>query len=186
MIPTKWTKTLNSNPIFLITGEFKKISTLKNKLKNALLYEHKVLILRIKNTEVDIDATLNVTTKFCKKNNIPLLLNIPNKFNLKADGYHLQAKELYEDFPPVSNKIIGASCHNAKEISLALKLGCDYVLLSPIVKKYESEPLGWDNFFKLKNDFPEIKIIPLGGVNERNSMQDSYAGISHWWDLHSP
>ena len=68
MIPTKWTKTLNSNPIFLITGEFKKISTLKNKLKNALFYKHKILILRIKNNEVDIDEALNIATKFCKNN----------------------------------------------------------------------------------------------------------------------
>ena len=36
MIQDKWTNTLNSEPLFLITGEFKKISTLKNKLKNAL------------------------------------------------------------------------------------------------------------------------------------------------------
>lgn len=186
MIPNKWSKTLNSNPIFLITGEFKKTSTLKNKLKNTLFYKHKVLILRIKNHEVDIDEALNIATKFCRKNNIPLILNVPNKFNLKADGYHLQAKELNEEYSLAPNKILGASCHSKEEILLAKKLGCDYIFLSPIIKKDHFKSLGWDNFFKLKNDFPEMKIIPLGGVSEKNSMQDSFAGISHWWDLRNP
>ena len=186
MIPTKWTKTLNSNPIFLITGEFKKISTLKNKLKNALFYEHKVIVLRIKNNEVDIDEALNITTRFSKKNNIPLILNTPNKFDFQADGYHLQAKELNGKYSLAPNKILGASCHNREEVLLAKELGCDYVFLSPIIKKYDSEPLGWDNFFEIKNDFSEIKVIPLGGINEKNSMEDSFAGISHWWDLQNP
>jgi len=186
LIPNKWSETLNSNPIFLITGEFKKISTLKNKLKNALFYKYKVLILRIKNNEVDIDEALNIATKFCKKNNIPLILNVPNKFNFKADGYHLQAKELNEKYSLASNKILGASCHNKEEILLAKELGCDYVFISPIIKKDGSEPLGWDNFFEIKNDFSEIKVIPLGGISEKNSMEDSFAGISHWWDLQNP
>jgi hypothetical protein len=77
LIPSKWSKTLNSNPIFLITGEFRKISTLKNKLKNSLFYKHKVIVLRTSNNEVDIDEAINITAKFCKKNNIPLILNVP-------------------------------------------------------------------------------------------------------------
>ncbi len=186
MIPSKWSKTLNSNPIFLITGEFRKISTLKNKLKNSLFYKHKVIVLRTSNNEVDIDEAINITAKFCKKNNIPLILNVPNKFNFQADGYHLQANELNEEYSLAHNKILGASCHNKEEILLAKELGCDYVFLSPIIKKYDSEPLGWDNFFEIKNIFPEIKVIPLGGISEKNSMQDSFAGISHWWDLQNP
>ena len=185
MIQDKWTNTLNSEPLFLITGEFKKISTLKNKLKNALFYKHKVLVLRVKNNEADIDQALSVTTKFCKKNNIPLILNIPNKFKLKADGYHLQAKELNDRISFLPNKILGASCHNRQELLLAKELGCDYVFLSPILKKNGSATLGWERFFELKNDFPDMNIIPLGGMSEKNSMQNSFAGISHWWDLQS-
>ena len=81
------------------------------------------------------------------------------------------------------NKILGASCHNREEILLAKELGCNYVFLSPIIKKYDSDPIGWNNFFKLRDEFSEMAVIPLGGVNEKNSMQESFAGISHWWDL---
>ena len=41
-------------------------------------------------------------------------------------------------------------------------------------------------FLKLKNEFLSLKIIPLGGINESNSMHNSYAGISHWWDHQNP
>ena len=104
MIKNRWSKT-----IFLITGKFKKISTLKSKLKNSLLYKHKVLILRIPSADVDIDEVLHVIRKFCKKNNIPLILNIPDKFKYKADGYHLQASELNKKLSISTNKILGAS-----------------------------------------------------------------------------
>ena len=186
MISNKWSKTFNSKPIFLITGNFTKISTFRKKLKNALFFKNKVLVLRIKNSDVDIDEAFSISKKFCKKNSIPLILNIQNKFNLKADGYHLQAKELKKKYFHTPNMIIGASCHNEEELLAAKKLGCDYIFLSPVVKKNDFRALGWETFFKLKNSFPELKIIPLGGVNEKNSMQDSYAGISHWWDLQSP
>tara|TARA_Y100001935_G_scaffold253154_1_gene258627 strand:+ start:9849 stop:10394 length:546 start_codon:yes stop_codon:yes gene_type:complete len=178
LIENRWSKT-----IFLITGKFKKISTLKSKLKNSLLYKHKVLILRIQSADVDIDEVLHVVRKFCKKNNIPLILNIPDKFKYKADGYHLQASELNKKLSISTNKILGASCHNREEILLAKELGCNYVFLSPIIKKYDSDPIGWNNFFKLRDEFSEIAVIPLGGVNEKNAMQESFAGISHWWDL---
>tara|TARA_B100000214_G_scaffold97146_1_gene67547 strand:- start:15 stop:575 length:561 start_codon:yes stop_codon:yes gene_type:complete len=183
LIENRWAETLISKTIFLITGEFKKISTLKSKLKNSLFYKHKILILRIKSTDVDIDKILHVVRKFCKKNNIPLILNIPDKFKYKADGYHLQAAELNKKLSVSPNKILGASCHNKKEIVLAKELGCNYVFLSPIIKKYGSVPIGWNNFFKLRDEFSEMPVIPLGGVNEKNSMQESFAGISHWWDL---
>ena len=178
MIKNRWSKT-----IFLITGKFKKITTLKKKLKNSLFYKHKVLVLRIKSPDLDINEILSVVRKFCKKNNIPLILNIPDKLNYKADGYHLQASELNKKISISPNKILGASCHNREEILLAKELGCNYVFLSPIIKKYNSDPIGWNNFFKLRDEFSEMAVIPLGGVNEKNAMQESFAGISHWWDL---
>ena len=78
MIQDKWTNTLNSEPLFLITGEFKKISTLKNKLKNALFYKHKVLVLRVKNNEADIDQALNHAKKY-KPNQV---------IKIDGDGQH--------------------------------------------------------------------------------------------------
>ena len=186
MIPDKWINIFNSDPIFLITGHFTKISTLKNKLNRSLTYRKKVLVLRISNNYIDVDKAVNIATKFCKKNNIPLILNTPNKFDFNADGYHLRAKELESKDIPISKKIIGASCHNREELLMAKKLGCDYAFLSPVISKGDSKVLGWNKFLKLKNEFLSLKIIPLGGINESNSMHNSYAGISHWWDHQNP
>ena len=69
---------------------------------------------------------------------------------------------------------------------MAKKLGCDYAFLSPVISKGDSKVLGWNKFLKLKNEFLSLKIIPLGGINESNSMHNSYAGISHWWDHQNP
>ena len=181
MIPQKWITTFDDNVVFLITGQFKKIPTFKNKLKNALKFKKPVLVLRFNEDQDDQEQVVEISQKFCKKNNIPLVLNIPNKWSIRCDGIHLKSNEL--DKNPRKDKILGASCHNKNDIQAAINLGADYIFLSPIIAKAESQPIGWDAYFELCLMFPNIKIIPLGGVNEMNSMTDSYAGISHWWDL---
>jgi hypothetical protein len=42
--------------------------------------------------------------------------------------------------------------------------------------------MGWQAFLSIKDKYPDKIIVPLGGINESNTMQNSFAGISHWWD----
>jgi len=135
---------------FLITGEFKKISTLKKKLLNTKRFNKKILILRIKEDTDQLDEIILEVKKFCKKENVPLLLNSPNKFSYKAKGYHLTSKEIYE-YKNSKNLVLGASCHNEQDIIQAIDIGSSYAFLSPVIRKNGVEGMGWDSFFALKD-----------------------------------
>ena len=166
---------------FLITGEFKKISTLKKKLLNTKRFNKKILILRIKEDTDQLDEIILEIKKFCKKENLPMLLNSPNKFSYKAKGYHLTSKEIYE-YKNSKNLVLGASCHSEQDIIQAIDIGCSYAFLSPVIRKNGIEGMGWDSFFALKDKYPQITIVPLGGINESNAIVEAFAGISHWWN----
>ncbi len=181
MIPDKWRKKFSSQPVFLISGQFHKALTFKRKLKNALHFNNPILIVRFDSSKDNAEQLTELARKFCKKYELPLILNTPNKYTAKCDGIHLKSNELEASIK--TEKIIGASCHDESDIEKALKIGADYIFLSPIISKYKTKPLGWDNYFAVSDKYPDANIIPLGGVNESNSMTDSYAGISHWWDL---
>lgn len=181
MIPAKWQDTFAKDPQILITGEFKKQLTFKQKLKNSLIINNKIMILRIKEDREDLHEICEIAQKFCKKHKIPFILNTPNKDSFNADGIHLTSLELNKTAPV--NKILGISCHSEEEIQQAIRLKPDYILLSPVVRKGSSAGFGWDKFYEITSKFPNSNIIPLGGINESNAMQESFAGISHWWHL---
>ena len=181
MIPKKFKRIFSSEFQFLITGEFKKASTLKKKLQNITNCENKILVLRVKKLINELSEAVEVAKKFCRKRNIPLILNIPDKFSFNADGYHLSSNEIECDhFTP--EKIIGVSCHTEDEVKKATLRNYDYIFLSPVVRKNGVSGMGWQAFLSIKDKYPDKIIVPLGGINESNTMQNSFAGISHWWD----
>ncbi len=83
-----------------------------------------------------------------------------------ADGVHLKASQLRELATRPDIGLVGASCHNAEELALADRLGCDYVLLSPVLATRshpDRQPLGWDAFTRLANGLP-MPVYALGGM----------------------
>ena len=86
--------------------------------------------------------------------------------NCGADGVHLKSDQLRELTTRPDIGLVGASCHNAEELALADRLGCDYVLLSPVLATRshpDSQPLGWDTFSRLANGLP-MPVYALGGM----------------------
>ena len=63
-----------------------------------------------------------------------------------------------------------------------IDIGCSYAFLSPVIRKNGIDGMGWDSFFVLKDKYPQITIVPLGGINESNAIVEAFAGISHWWN----
>jgi 8-oxo-dGTP diphosphatase len=87
-----------------------------------------------------------------------------------ADGVQLTAEQLNRlDIRP-DLPLVGASCHNAKELDRAEQLNCDYALLSPVLPT-ASHPgaasLGWAQFSALAANH-SMPIYALGGLTAEN------------------
>ncbi len=85
-----------------------------------------------------------------------------------VDGLHLNSRRLMtlEDRSEFRGRWIGASCHNAEQLEHAVRLGLDYVTLSPVnhTQSHPNDiPMGWEQFKVLANSVP-LPVYALGGV----------------------
>ncbi|HKA41770.1 MAG TPA: Nudix family hydrolase [Burkholderiales bacterium] len=83
-----------------------------------------------------------------------------------ADGVHLSAQELMaaDTRPPLP--LVGASCHNARELERAAALSADFVVLGPVLPtpSHPGAPvLGWTRFAELIRGYP-LPVYALGGL----------------------
>ncbi|GGK07589.1 Nudix family hydrolase [Pseudomonas matsuisoli] len=87
-----------------------------------------------------------------------------------AAGWHLTAEQLrkYADkgrpFPP--DRWLAASCHTAEELELAIRIGADFVTLSPVQLTQthpDAAPLGWEKAAELIRGF-NAPVYLLGGM----------------------
>jgi 8-oxo-dGTP diphosphatase len=85
----------------------------------------------------------------------------------QADGVHLTSKALMAVAARPEGRVVGASCHDAREMAHAAQLGLDYVVVGP-VKATPSHPgaatLGWDGFAALVRDCP-LPAYAIGGLS---------------------
>ncbi len=61
---------------------------------------------------------------------------------------------------------LAASCHNAEELALAARMGCDFVTLSPVAATAshpDAAPLGWPGLARLVAD-ATLPVYALGGL----------------------
>jgi thiamine-phosphate pyrophosphorylase len=133
----------------------------------------RLLILKIRN--------------YCKKKKIKFFLsnNIKLAMNLNLDGVYLPSFNQNFSHLAYSYKkkfeIVG-SAHNNKEIKIKEKQGVCTIFLSSLFKKNKNY-LGL-NKFKLLSKLTTKKIIPLGGISNKNLKRikllnsNSFAGIS--------
>lgn len=95
-----------------------------------------------------------------------------------ADGVHLSSHALKVLSSKPKNLLVAASCHDAGELSRAVELGLDFVLLSPVLPTHshpEAEVLGWNKFSDLKHDYP-LPVYALGGMKYGDLEQAWCAG----------
>ncbi len=85
----------------------------------------------------------------------------------QSDGVHLTARALMAAVERPAGRVVGASCHDAREVAQAAKLGLDYVVVGP-VKDTPSHPgaaiLGWTGFAALVRDCP-LPAYAIGGLS---------------------
>ena len=83
-----------------------------------------------------------------------------------ADGVHFTSRQLYENETRPDVALLGASCHNAEELELAVKIGADFVVLGPLnttPSHAALSSLGWENFSELIGNFP-LPALAIGGL----------------------
>jgi len=83
-----------------------------------------------------------------------------------ADGVHLSAARLMALSERPQGMLCAASCHIPAELAHAEQLGCDFVLLSPVMTTQshpEVPPLGWQDFGSMLTDY-SLPVYALGGM----------------------
>ncbi|NPA72383.1 MAG: Nudix family hydrolase [Gammaproteobacteria bacterium] len=180
---------------YMISGAFDSPEQGLNRLESALSKGIRLCQLRAKGMIPEEFLPLaKQAVDVARKANALILLNgapdllkdIPN-----ADGIQLASNALfnYRERPIPENKWLGASTHNIEEIEQALKIGADFILLSP-VKETRSHPgvpgIGWANFEAYVADIP-VPVFALGGMKPEDVKRarvrggQGVAAISGFW-----
>ncbi|OGT22032.1 MAG: hypothetical protein A2V90_06990 [Gammaproteobacteria bacterium RBG_16_57_12] len=91
--------------------------------------------------------------------------------------------------PLAKDKWVGASCHNARELAHACRIGVDFVVVSPVLptaSHAQAMPLGWEGLHALTEQ-ASVPVYALGGMDESMLNQawdhgaQGIAGIRAWW-----
>ena len=85
---------------------------------------------------------------------------------LGADGVHLTAAQMARLQQRPSLDWCAASCHDAKELARAVRLGIDFAVLGPVgatPTHPDAQPLGWEGFAALVRG-SAVPVYALGGM----------------------
>ena len=108
--------------------------------------------------------------RLCDRYGARMLLNGPLELARRtgAHGLHLDRRRLaaMKSRDDYSGLLLGASCHDARELALARDKGVDFALLSPVLPTAshpDVEVLGWKRFSELVDGLP-LPVYALGGM----------------------
>jgi len=97
-----------------------------------------------------------------------------------ADGVHLTAAQLMQLDRRPRLELVGASCHDERELARAVAIGADFVVLGPVratPSHPEAPAMGWDHFATLLADYP-LPAYALGGLN-RSDVETAWRAGAH-------
>jgi 8-oxo-dGTP diphosphatase len=96
----------------------------------------------------------------------------------QASGIHLTALDLMAARDKPAAALVGASCHDERELAHAAKLGLDYVVLGPVnatPSHRGARTLGWEGAARLAKDSP-MPVYLIGGLTRASLPQAREAG----------
>ena len=173
--------------VFPITPEYETDSKFLNSFEKVVVREGtEIIVLRChKLDSLKYAKLVKKCIGLCKKNNVKLILNRDENIinSPEVSGIHLTSKHLLSTTKkPINYKIVGASCHNVKEVKHANNLKLDYIFIGPVIEKNASKEntLGWDRFAELCkiSQIPVYAIGGLGEVDSEISVQHGGQGIA--------
>jgi 8-oxo-dGTP diphosphatase len=129
----------------------------------------------------------------CASYRADLLVNDDPRFVAltEADGVHLPSERLMRlaERPLDEQHWVAASCHDARELERACRIGADFAVLSPVAPT-ASHPgtaaLGWHRFAEIVEQVP-IPVFALGGMRLRDlpiakaNRAQGIAGVSEFF-----
>ena len=104
----------------------------------------------------------------------------------QATGVHLTSAALMSAQARPPPGLVGASCHDERELDHASALGLDYVVVGPVKptpSHAAAAPLGWDRFAALVRDRP-MPAYAIGGLT-RGDLGEARARGAHGVALRS-
>ncbi|HSI44577.1 MAG TPA: Nudix family hydrolase [Methylophilus sp.] len=107
--------------------------------------------------------------KLCNEYDSRCLLNgePEEAIQLGYQGVHLNSQRLMALNNKPENLLVGASCHDHKQLQKAQTLQLDFALLSPVLPTRshpEAPGLGWEKFGEMLNGV-EMSVYALGGMH---------------------
>ena len=98
----------------------------------------------------------------------------------QCSGVHLSSRALMQAAARPAGTLVGASCHDERELGQAEKLALDYAVVGP-VKETASHPgavpIGWERFAALACDRP-MPIYAIGGLT-RGDLAEARRRCAH-------
>lgn len=169
--------------LYLLTGEFEGPDDALRRLGKAL--EGGVRMVRLRADALSDAAYASLARAMvdrCRERGALLLLDRDADMldAVGADGLHLTGAALRacKKRPLSADRLLGASCHDARELSLACELGADFAVLSPLAATAShpgASPLGWDRFREWVSGV-NIPVYALGGLGPSDCAAARVAG----------
>ncbi len=102
-----------------------------------------------------------------------------------AAGVHLSSRSLMalQQRPLPEDRLVGASCHDARELAHARRIGVDFAVLSPVQATAShpgAQPLGWERFRVLAGT-AGLPVYALGGLGPEDlprARQQGAVGVA--------
>lgn len=101
-----------------------------------------------------------------------------------ADGVHLPARQLSQVKTRPPFPLVGASCHNARELSLAAAMHCDFAVMGPVntsATHPDTPGIGWKEFTRqltTEHATPALPVYAIGGLN-LTDLSDAHQAGAH-------
>lgn len=97
-----------------------------------------------------------------------------------ADGVHLTAAALMQLRERPDSNMVGASCHDRRELEAAVGLGVDFAVVGPVQSTAThpgAKAVGWQGFSELVADNP-LPVYAIGGL-ARPDLEDAWRAGAH-------
>ena len=101
--------------------------------------------------------------------------------DVQADGVHLTAAQLLKTLTRPAFDLVGASVHTRAELDHAVRLGCDFAVLGPVLptSTHPGAPgISWSGFEALARDAP-IPVFAIGGLHAGDLYPTAWRHSAH-------
>lgn len=131
--------------------------------------------------ESELADVVTKTLALARRHGASVLLNGNEMLAQRlGTGAHLTAARLMEMEARPDFELVGASCHDARELAHAAEIGVDFVVLGPVAETTShpgARTLGWDRFRELVGDYP-LPAYAVGGLRVAD-LEEAWAVGAH-------